>query len=277
MRSIALNDRIAIVAGRDGYFMVNRMDLYVGQAIELYGEYNGFEAMLLQQMIGRGDIVVEVGANIGAHTVGLAKAVGPTGMVYAFEPQRACFALLQAQIALNQLANVYAFSEGVGRQRGRLFVPPTNYGALGNFGGIPLTNEESAEPVEVVTLDERLADVPCRLVKIDVEGMEEDVIRGGLNLIRKYHPLLYVENDRPDKSRDLVALIMAQGYRLWWHIPPLFREDNYFGVVPNVYGTVGSFNMICAREPHAACAGLREITSPDQPHPLAPPAAGGPR
>ena len=54
-------------------------------------------------MVNPGDTVIEVGANIGGHTVGLAKRVGPQGLVIAFEPQRGCFSLLQSQIALNEL------------------------------------------------------------------------------------------------------------------------------------------------------------------------------
>jgi FkbM family methyltransferase len=272
MRTLVLNEAVAIVAGRDGYFLVNRNDIYVGQAIEGYGEYNGEEASFLKRLTKRGDTVIEVGANIGSHTVGLANVVGPKGRVYAFEPQRACYALVQAQIALNRLTNTIAYNEGVGRERGKLFVPYVNYEATGNFGGVSLTHEAgpAAEPVDIVTLDDRFPDINPAMMKIDVEGMEEDVIRGGLNLIRRCHPLLYVENDRVDRSRSLIALLLEEGYRLWWHIPKLFSADNYFKVEQNIYGNVASCNMVCARNASRAFADLPEITSADAPHPAAP-------
>src|SRR5262245_43278583 len=272
MHAVAIDEFMAVIAGRDGYFLINRKDVYVGRALELYGEYNGLEAAFLKRLVMPGDVVVEVGANIGSHTVGLANAVGAQGKVYAFEPQRACYALLQAQIALNRLSNVViAYNEGVGRERGRLWVPPANYDKLGNFGGISLADQprEAAQPVDVVTLDERLGDSKCSLIKIDVEGMETDVICGGLNMIQQHRPYLYVENDRVEKSPALVALILELGYRLWWHVPRLFRPDNFFKVESNAYGNVGSFNMICAPKAIDAFAGLHEITSVDQPHPLA--------
>ena len=60
---------------RNGYCLYNVNDVFVGQAIEKYGEFAWFEAHFLEQLYGSGDVVIEVGANIGAHTVGIAKRV----------------------------------------------------------------------------------------------------------------------------------------------------------------------------------------------------------
>ena len=272
MRTLMLDDQTALVEGRDGFFLVNLNDVFIGRSIATYGEYNGAEALFLKRLVRANDCVVEVGANIGSHTVGLSKAAGPGGRVYAFEPQRACYALLEAQIALNRLGNVFAYREALGRECGRLWLPPINYTAAGNFGGVALDAAETAgaEPIEVGTLDEHLTLERCSLLKIDVEGMEEDVLRGGLRLIERTRPLLYVENDRVEKSASLVALILELGYRLWWHIPKLYSADNFFGIAHNLYGDVASFNMLCCPEAYEATAGLIEIKSPADPHPLAP-------
>jgi len=272
MQTLNLNDDIALVAARDGYFLVNRHDYFVGKSIEVYGEHGGVEDAFLRRLVRPGDCVIEAGSNIGAFTVGLAKATGPNGKVYAFEPQRHCYALLNAQIALNQLTNVFAYNQGVGKARGRMWLPPVNYKARGNFAGVSLASDQApaSEPIEVVTLDEQFGEAPCALIKIDVEGMEEDVLRGALNLIRKQRPLLYVENDRVDKSRSLVALLLELGYRLYWHPPPLFNPDNYFGLKDNAYGNISSYNMFCCHQDHEASAGLVEIKTADDPHPLAP-------
>ena len=79
MHSLLLNKYIAVVKGRDGFFLVNRNDVYIGKALEIYGEYCGIEGDLLTSLIKPGQTVIEVGANIGSHTVGLAKCVGSTG------------------------------------------------------------------------------------------------------------------------------------------------------------------------------------------------------
>jgi FkbM family methyltransferase len=272
MRSLVLDNNLMLVAGRHGYFLINLNDVYVGQALALYGEYCAEEAAFLARIVKPGNHVVEAGANIGAHTIALAKAVGSHGKVYAFEPQRACYSLLQAQIALNQTHQVRAYNEGLGQSLERLWLPFIDYSKPNNFGGASLSRDQSqqGEPIDVTTLDSRLPDVPVSLIKIDVEGMEEDVIRGGSNLIRKHRPFLYVENDRTEKSRSLVALIMELGYRLWWHVPELYCRNNFFQVGENIFGKAASFNMFCACHDHDATAGLLEIKSPDEPHPLAP-------
>ena len=268
-RKYILNDRVVIVAGRDGYLLVNINDIFIGKAIALYGECSGIEVEFLNRLVGAGDVVIEVGANIGFHTVALAKSVGKNGRVYAFEPQRACYSLLEAQIALNQLDNIYAYRRGMGRTKGKLWVPKIDYGVPGNFGGVELASDQAAdlEEVEIDTLDGMFGDSPCALLKIDVEGMEEDVIRGGLDLINKNNPIIYVENDRLEKSKSLIALLLDLKYRLWWHVPPLFNPNNFFVNKENIYSYLTSCNMFCCRGDHEAAKGLIEIKSSDDPHP----------
>lgn len=107
-----------LAAGRDGYLLYNRNDKYIGRSIEKYGEFNGLEMQLFKQICTRDSIVVEVGANIGAHTIGLARLVGPQGRVLAFEPQRLVFQTLCANVALNSLENVDCHWAAVGSQEG---------------------------------------------------------------------------------------------------------------------------------------------------------------
>ena len=274
MRTLALDQHVAVVAGRDGLFLVNRNDQYVGRALEVYGEYGALESEFLKGVLRAGDFVVEVGANIGSHTVGFARHVGPSGQVHAFEPQRACYALLQAQLALNRLGNVVAHNKALGSHPGELWVPAVNYDAPGNFGGVSLDASEGQEKVVVDTLDAQFADSDVRFIKADVEGMEREVLEGGRALIARVRPLLYVENDRVDRSPALLELLFGMGYRVYWHIPPLFNPGNYFGVTENIYGNVASFNLFCVHDSwdSTAAVGLREVRSGSEPHPLAPPA-----
>ena len=68
-----------IVSGRHGYFLANRYDEYIGLGLIRYGEYAELEWIVLDQLIQPGNTVVEVGANIGSHTVSIAKKTGPDG------------------------------------------------------------------------------------------------------------------------------------------------------------------------------------------------------
>jgi hypothetical protein len=87
----------------------------------------------------------------------------------------------------------------------------------------------------------------------------------------QHRPILYVENDREEKSAALIQLIMSFGYRLWWHALTLFSPDNYRGNSENVFGFTGSINMLCLPREHQVAIGLPEIKSPhDSWRPTAP-------
>jgi hypothetical protein len=88
-------------ACRYGTLLYNINDRYIGQALDLYGEYSEGEVVLFRRIVRPGDIVLDVGANLGAHTIFFSTAVGPRGAVLAFEPQRLVFQALCANMALN--------------------------------------------------------------------------------------------------------------------------------------------------------------------------------
>ena len=101
---------------RTGPIVYNRFDRYVGASLHRYGEFSHSEQALFEVLVGRGQVVVEVGANIGAHTVVLSRLVGADGEVHAFEPQRIVFQALCANLALNQCTNVWARQMAVGSE-----------------------------------------------------------------------------------------------------------------------------------------------------------------
>jgi FkbM family methyltransferase len=245
---LPLDEINCLVKGRHGWFLANRYDQYLGRALIRYGEYGEVEHAFLNSLLTSGDSIIEVGANIGSHTVGLAKTIGPSGSMIAIEAQPAIFRILCANLALNAVPNVLPHACGCGNYRKTMVVPIIDYGMakLHNFGEVSLDSSGVGVPVPVVPLDDLIEDISrLHLIKIDVEGMEQEVLQGGKRLIAKYRPLLYVENDRIDKSKSLIELIMSEGYRLWWHAPPLFNPDNYFGIDENDYPNVISLNMFC--------------------------------
>ena len=94
--------------------------------------------------------------------------------------------------------------------------------------------------------------------------MELDVLKGGERLLETCRPVLYVENDRKEKSPALLAHILGLGYRAYWHIAPLFNPRNFFGAADNVFGNTISLNMLCLpSEVDQNIQGLREVTGPD--------------
>jgi FkbM family methyltransferase len=247
---------------RHGVMAYNKNDIYIGRALDLYGEHTELELQVLGRLIPAGGTVIDVGANIGVHSVFFAKAVGPRGKVFAFEPQRQSFQLLSANAVLNGLTNLRCERAAVGPKRGEISVPDLDSDAANNFGGIALNREGKGESVPVVRLDDfDLA--ACDLIKIDVEGMEAEVLAGARDTVILHAPLLYVENDRQENSAALIERLFSLDYRLYWHLPHLFNPDNFFGEARNVFGNVLSVNMLGVHKTqNLAVEGLREITSP---------------
>src|SRR5262249_30763115 len=152
-------------------------------------------------------------ANIGAHTLPLAHLVGPSGRVLAFEPQRIPFYSLCANVVLNNLSNVVCHQMAAGETAGTLAVPDLDYWAENNFGGLELACDYSqcrTYSVPVVRIDDLQLDA-CHFMKIDVEGMEKLVLAGAVETIRRFRPLLYVEDDRFEKSAALRAFLDSLG------------------------------------------------------------------
>lgn len=229
---------------RDGYCLYNRNDIYIGKAIEKYGEFSALEMQTIAGLCTRDDFVIEVGANIGAHTVEIARHVGPGGAVLAFEPQRLVFQALCANIALNSFRNVYCFWAAAGASDTRIPVPDLDPDKDTNFGGLSLGGGKTGFAVPCMMLDGFLSLPRLKLIKVDVEGMESEVLAGAGKLIAKFKPLLYLENDRIEKSEALIRQLDALGYDLCWHMPPLFNPDNFYSVAENIYPRIVSVNMI---------------------------------
>jgi FkbM family methyltransferase len=258
------SDFNTLMRTRHGVMLFNRNDIYIGRSLELYGEFSAEEIDLICQFVRPNDVVVEAGANIGTHTVPLAQAVGSQGLVYAFEPQRVVFQTLCANVSLNSLSNVICRQQAVGAAAGEIVVPLLDARATLNFGGLGLGTYQRGERVPVATIDD-LALPACRLMKIDVEGMEIDVLKGAAETIQRLKPVLYVENDRADLSSHLIEHLQLLGYRLYWHTPRLFRAANFFGNQENAFANIVSVNMLCLPEsvetPDAISKNLRPITN----------------
>lgn len=236
-----------LVAARHGHLLVNRHDIYIGRSIRELGEFSEGEVDVFRQLLRPGALVVEAGANIGAHSVPIAKLIGPSGHLWAIEPQRVVHQTLCANIALNSLSNVTALWAAVGREPGQLLVPVIDYTQDNNFGGLGLEGRTQGEPVAVITVDS-LKLPRLDLLKADVEGMEQAVLEGASATIERCQPLLYVENDREEKSAGLLACLQRMGYIAYSHSPPLYSPNNYFGEPNNPFGNIISMNVLAIHQ-----------------------------
>jgi|WetSurMetagenome_2_1015567.scaffolds.fasta_scaffold05424_6 FkbM family methyltransferase len=235
-----------LVFGKDGTFLANQNDIYVGGALITYGEFSHLEMEYFSTIIDKDTTVIEIGANIGAHTVGLAKQVK---RVIAIEPQPFIFYTLCANVALNSLQNVICINAGCGAEAGSLHMPDLDYSQPNNYGGVEINRlGYNGQLVDILTLDsivKKYSIIGKVFLKIDVEGMEEEVLRGGTEFIKTNKPIMYLENDRVDKSDSLISYIEELGYNHMKHHPYLYNSSNFFGKKENKYEHLVSINEIC--------------------------------
>jgi FkbM family methyltransferase len=213
-------------------------DEYIGRSIHNYGEFSGEECeKIIELSSGQ---CLDIGANIGFMSMALLHA---GRRVVAFEPQPELFKLLELNCP-NAICMNFALSNirGVGR------MPRIRYGSKGNYGGLGLglKSELGTIDVNMCTLDE-LGRSPG-FIKLDVEGHELAVLKGGKDTILKYKPVLYIEDDRVENSIALRKYISNElGYStIQEHNPPMFRKNNFFDKQDNIWGiNYESRNIIC--------------------------------
>jgi FkbM family methyltransferase len=225
-----LASNIKTVATRYGEMSYYADDLFIGASLALYGEYSELEVEFLRQIIKPGWTVLDVGANIGVLTLPFADMVGSDGKVHAFEPQPENFNLLERNT--QQLSDRVQLHQLVVSDRyGEMIVPPLAAVPHKNYGGVELNKQiDFGGKVDMDTLDAVMLDSPVSFIKVDVEGMECEVLRGAKQLIERCRPILYVENDhagRVDRSAELIGLIERYDYKVFTHSPHIFNPRNY--------------------------------------------------
>lgn len=184
----------------------------------------------------------------------MAKAVGPYGQVHAFEPQRIISQRLQANIAINDLENVYVYNAAVGNQTGTIRMPYLNYSSEMNYGYLSLLDDFGSSlrySVPLVTLDSIdflnvfTGSICPSLMKIDVEQMELHVLQGGRQLISSCRPIIYAENNKLESSAPLISIIYELDYVPYWHVTPCYNNANYKDTHVDISEGWMDVNIIC--------------------------------
>jgi FkbM family methyltransferase len=248
---------------KHGYFLFNQNDTFIGRSLDLYGEWCEMELLTLCQMVKSGDMVIDVGANIGTHTIPLANMVTSSGLVLAFEPQRATYNYLTANLALNNLLHVVSLRYAVGEAGGVVRVPLFDPNQQTNFGAVNLENTNDGEPVDIVTIDSFPLE-RCNLIKIDVEGMEARVLAGAKETIHRLRPILFVETTMVN-YREVIQTLLDHRYECWWHIAAYYNPNNFFENSENVFADIHPESNVLAfpKETNTRISGLEPVLGPE--------------
>ena len=187
-----------------------------------------FALSILRQKIllaGEGVVAIDCGANIGVHTIEWARFMNSLGEVIAFEPQEKIYYALCGNIAINNCFNVSARHAAVGAKSGELAIPELDYFTPSSFGSLELNKKEKNEFIGQEVNYDQTKFVPLvsidslnlkRLdfIKIDVEGMEEDVLEGAKISIEKFKPTMIIEVIKSNKI-NLEKFLHDRGYEVY--------------------------------------------------------------
>lgn len=232
---------------KHGTFTYYDADAYVGKSLNLYGEFSEDEVEIFRKCLLPTDLAIEVGSNIGALTVPMSRFCE---QVMAFEPVDENYQLLMQNLIQNGCENVHPYKCAVGSYNGKIAVMSPEDISFPNYGALEVG--QGNREVAILTLDGAIAHLKVerkiKFIKIDVEGHELEVLKGAENLLSRDMPILYVENDRQDKSAELVGWLIDHGYLCYLHQPPLFNRLNHNGHSKNVFGEIVSINMLCVHE-----------------------------
>jgi FkbM family methyltransferase len=150
----------------------------ISDYIRQHGVWEQEETALLIRLACAGQVLYDIGANLGWHTVVLGRRVAPNGAVYSFEPDRANFALLRRNCELNRIRNAKLYNCAVSDTDGHttLFRHPSNFGDHRIGGGDEHAPSETVPTWSLRTLIERDRLRPPDLMKIDTQGSEARVL-----------------------------------------------------------------------------------------------------
>lgn len=205
-----------------GQFVCFENDLITFQLRE-FGAHQRSDLAILLSLIEPGDVILDIGAHIGTFAVPLAKRVGPNGRVYAFEAIPEHYQLLSQNAKLNGveetlIASNAIVTRGMAAPRGTPYSGNTGAMKLGESGEIDL------HEVPQMTLDDwwesAIPPRPCvNIVKIDVEGMEADVLLSGGDMTRREKPVIVFEvgghDIEGDPLREMNEFFADRDYQLF--------------------------------------------------------------
>jgi FkbM family methyltransferase len=171
---------------------VNLFDGFVSFGV-LHDDWENGEADFMLSCLRPGDCVIDAGANIGVFTLQAARAVGETGRVFAFEPMRTTFGMLERSVRANGFQDrCRLYNEGLGASHASGSFHLSSYPH--NPGSSTISTDASGgEEIRIRPIDAIVYERPVRFIKMDVEGFEPHVIRGAVGTLRRHAPVILTE------------------------------------------------------------------------------------
>ncbi len=203
---------------------IDKDDRVVSLSLLLNGVWEEYETRLFKTYLKKGDVVLDIGANIGNNTLVAAEVVGSLGRVYAFEPDPKNFALLKKNIEANGYQNVVLVNKALSDKngKGKLFLSvENNHGDFRIFG---TGDGRKSIGIDLITLDSYFGSkIPkINVIKIDVQGAEALVIKGATKTLAKQKKLtLFTEfwpmalRQSGSSAREYADILVKNKFKLY--------------------------------------------------------------
>lgn len=186
---------------------------FITNYVEKYGDWEEQLNPIFQKYMDKNSVVVDIGAYIGTHTVKMARLAKK---VYAFEPVKPTFDVLVKNIKLNHLDNVEYYNLAIGDSNKKVngFWFPTkqfmeerqnNFGAMRIEKDVKFVNTFYQQETELKRLDDIIQE-KIDFIKIDVKDYENNVLEGCVSLIKKYRPVIILENHKQKDYQNIIDL-----------------------------------------------------------------------
>lgn len=178
------------------FFLPPRFRRAGSTGIFITREFYEPELIFLEKLLSPGDVFIDGGANFGIYTVVAARLVEETGHVFSFEPALESFPILEKNVKINNFTNTKLFQIGLSDREGKATFyhidnAPNSY-SLGANSQTDLSFEE----ITLISIDRFVVQENIErlnLIKLDVEGVEELVLRGSIIIIEKFRPIILFE------------------------------------------------------------------------------------
>lgn len=204
---------------------------------------DAFEIKVLEKYIKKGDIVIDVGANVGFYTLLFASLVGDTGIVHAFEPAPKTFASLKKNVEINNLNNVVLHNKALGSENEKIKLTLSKSGLhnVSKYGDIE---------VDCVRLDDYVKS--ANFVKIDAEGYEIEILKGMPNLLHQDITIMsefYGKlTKRYNKPSEFFDILTREGFN-FRDMGNGLGQINVVDLVYNINEETGAVDLLCEKKP----------------------------
>ena len=178
------------------------------------GSYESAKQKRFSIAVKRGDVVYDIGANVGFYSLLASALVGPAGKVFSFEPVPRNLHFLERHLHLNDVKNCSVLEAAVGRVDGTANFDTGPHPAMGH-----LTNDETRNglKVRILALDRLIASgrLPAPdVIKCDIEGGEYDALQGALDTLARFTPAIFLATHGADAHEKCCRLLTGLRYRL---------------------------------------------------------------